>query len=191
MERASGMGGSHLEDNCVVNPWGWPLALPSALCLSWLLSRCLHPSACLKEELLEFIATLTHQLETCQAAYSFTTIFWALTPEVLRDRIHGRLLVRGSMLHNYFLMHLIHSACMCTDALSLAYWMHLASVKQGKKHPLLLFISVLDVPVCLWNKSWNSKHGAQDTTKIKIYYTTSAISFSQWWYTPGEHQTCV
>lgn len=100
-------------------------------------------------------------------------------------------LVRGSMLHNRFLMHLIHSACMCTDALSLAYWMHLASVKQGKKHPLLLFISVLDVPICLWNKSWNSKHGAQDTTKIKIYYTTSAISFSQWWYTPGEHQTCV
>lgn len=80
-ERASGMGGSHLEDNCVVNPWGWPLALLSALCLSWLLSQCLHPSACLKEELLKFIAALTHQLETCQAAYSFTTIFWALTPE--------------------------------------------------------------------------------------------------------------
>lgn len=65
----------------VVNPWGWPSALPSVLWLCWLLSQCLHPSSCLREELLKFIAVLTHQLETCQAAYIFTTIVWALIPE--------------------------------------------------------------------------------------------------------------
>lgn len=65
----------------VVNPWGWPLALLSVLWLCWLPSQCLHPSACLREELLKFIAALTHQLETCQAAYIFTTIVWALIPE--------------------------------------------------------------------------------------------------------------
>lgn len=79
--RVSGKGGTHLKNNGIVNPSGWPLALLSALCLCWLPSQCLHPSACLREELLKFIAALTHQLETCQAAYIFTTIFWALTPE--------------------------------------------------------------------------------------------------------------
>ena len=88
-------------------------------------------------------------------------------------------MVRGSMLYNCFLMCLDTFGVLCTDALGLAYLLQTASMKQGKKCPLVLFISVLEVLTCLWNKSRESKHRAHEVSKMKTYCTTSAVSFSQ------------
>lgn len=99
--------------------------------------------------------------------------------------------VRGRMLHNWCLMCSDPFGVLCTNALGLAYLLQTAPVKQGNNGPLLLFIAVLEALTCLWNKSREPRHRAHEVSKPSIYCTTSAISFSQRWYTSGEPMTCA
>lgn len=73
-------------------------------------------------------------------------------------------MVRSSMLYNCFLMCLDPFGVLCTDALGLAYLLQTASMKQGKSIPCFC-LSVLQVLMCLWNKSRQSKYRAHGVSK--------------------------
>lgn len=149
----------------VVNPWGWPLALPSVPWLCWLPSQLLHPSACLREELLKFIAALTHQLETCQAAYIFTTIIWALIPEGASRQDPWA----QTVLHNCFLMCLIHLGCWerCISACTATA--NCLCVRT--KRPLVLFSSVR----YSWACGTNTEHPSTERMKQQNSRSTADL----------------
>lgn len=63
------------------------------------------------------------------------------------------------------------------DALVLAQLLQTASGK-GKKRPLLLFSSVLEILMCLWNEHREPKHRAYEVSKIKICCTSTVLFVS-------------